>query len=73
MMAVKVTTEPAFGHERPEMLFEGDFHLHSGGDQSYDVAADGRFLMLQQPSGDADTDLIVITNFFEELRDRVPN
>ena len=71
MMAAKVTTEPTFRAERPEMLFEGEFFLHGAGDQSYDVAPDGRFLMVQQNSDIAD--LIVVTNFFEELKERVPN
>ncbi len=71
MMAVKVTTEPTFSAERPEMLFEGNFYLHPPGDQSYDVAADGRFLMLQRSSGGAE--LGVVLNFFEELKERVPN
>ena len=53
------------------MLFEGAFHLHSNGDQSYDVAADGRFLMIQEEP--SDEQLVVVTNFFEELKRLVPN
>ena len=71
MMSVKVTTAPTFRAERPEMLFEGDFSLWGGGDQSYDVAADGRFLMIQQPSYRAD--VFVVQNFFEELKRQVGN
>ena len=51
------------------MLFEGDFYLHLG-DQSYDVAPGSRFLMIQQASR---PNLIVVTNFLEELKERVGN
>ena len=71
MMTVKVTTEPTFETSRPEMLFEGNFYLNGNGDQSYDVARDGRFLMIQE-GGDAQS-LVVVTNFFEELKERVGN
>ena len=48
----------------------------SGGSQPYDVATDGRFVMIQ--SGEAARDagigpnLILIQNWFEELKRLVP-
>ena len=68
-----MTTEGAFSVGRPEMLFEGDFVTHPAGDQSYDVALDGRFLMVRQDVGDQQQQLIVVTKFSEELKRLVPN
>ena len=40
---------------------------------NYDIAADGqRFLMLRE-EGAADSALILVQNFFEVLKERVPN
>ena len=70
MMAVKVTTQPTFRSERPAILFEGDIFITSSGDQSYDVTADGRFLMMERESPQ---ELLVVTNFLDELKARIPN
>ena len=45
MMSVQVRTEPTFSHGTPEPLFGGLYQCCVG--MSYDVAADGRFLMLK--------------------------
>ncbi len=40
---------------------------------NYDVASDGRFLMLQSESGEPRRDRInIVLNWFEELKERVP-
>jgi serine/threonine-protein kinase len=70
-MAAEVTTEPRFKASTPRMLFEGPYLNVPG--VSYDVAADGRFLMLEenykQPTT---TQLKVILNWSEEVKRRVP-
>ena len=71
MMVVNVRTEPTFSASTPEVLFSGEFSPPSGGGNPYyDVAPDGeRFLMLVDPAG---SDIRVIINWFEELKQRVP-
>ncbi len=70
-MAAEVTIEPQFKASTPRMLFEGPYLNVPG--VSYDVAADGRFLMLEenykQPTT---TQLQVILNWSEEVKRRVP-
>ena len=66
------TTGSSFGWGNPEQLFEGRFEVAPGGNQNYDVAPDGRFLMLRNERGSAPTQLKVVVNFFEELKARVP-
>jgi hypothetical protein len=47
-----------------------------GGVHSYDVAADGRFLMIRSPSGTTEAggsaSIVVVENWFEELERLVP-
>ncbi len=74
MMTVSITTDPAFTAGKPRPLFEEDRYQPSLGVRSYDVAADGRFLMLEmaeQPSQRV-TELRVVLNWFEELKELVP-
>ena len=75
MMAVDVTLGATFTVGRPRMLFEG----RSGGQaliRGYDVTADGRrFIMVQdkeQPPEPAITEMVLVQNWFEELKRRVP-
>ena len=66
------TTQTEFPFGTPEVLFEGRYAQAVGG-VYYDVHPDGdRFLMLQ-PSQDATpSELRVVLNWFEELKERVP-
>ena len=75
LMAVPVQTEPSFTQGTPEVLFEGPYVLGPG--RNYDVAPDGqRFLMITEGGGAEDTSaaptIIVVQNWFEELRRLVP-
>ena len=71
LMAVPVQTAPSFMPGTPEVLFEAEYFLGLGG-RSYDVAADGqRFLMIKE-GGDAAQNVILVQNWFEELRRLVP-
>ena len=68
MMAVAVTTEPTFTIGTPEVLFKKPYY-RSGG-RNYDLAPDGRLLMIKQHS--ATPNIHVVLNWFEELKARVP-
>jgi serine/threonine-protein kinase len=78
VMAVPVETEGAFSFGTPVQLFTGRYLQFPGQTaRTYDVARDGRFLMIL--SGDEDTaatpaSIVVVQNFSEELKQRVrPN
>ncbi len=74
MMAVEITTEPTFSASTPRLLFEGSFLRSAGFPAFYDVTPDGqRFVMLQQVGPDSGaTQINVVLNWFEELKQRVP-
>lgn len=71
-MVVRYNTNPKFSAELPTVLFEGDYLNVLG--HSYDVSPDGqRFLLLkssEEPS--RQTQLNVVTNWFEELKRKAP-
>ena len=69
MMAAEVATGPFEVVDRIE-LFVGRFN-NSPSTPSYDVAADGRFLMVEDDPDDS-VRVIVVQNWFEELKERVP-
>ncbi len=72
MMAVAVEAGSAFKAGTPRTLFEGRFTPGPNGVAGYDVAADGRFLMVQPLHPDPPTNQIqVVLNWVEELRRRV--
>ena len=78
MMAVAVnTTEDEFSFSVPERLFDTRLAAFpTAPNTSYDVARDGRFLMLEpQTEGDgarAESQIVVVQNFAEEVARRVP-
>ncbi len=75
MMAVPTTFEPELSLGQPELLFEGPFERSSRDiEAQYDVATDGRFLMLLREEGQAEETMRinVVLNWFEELKARVP-
>ena len=70
MMAVSVGHEP-FSESPPRVLFEGRYARMVSGPLNYDVNQNGdRFLMLK--SEREEQDLVVVLNWFEELKARVP-
>ncbi|MHC4539905.1 MAG: protein kinase domain-containing protein [Planctomycetota bacterium] len=71
-MAVSISTEPEFKAGAPEVLFEGPY-INVGG-MSYDVAPDGKRLLVLKPQFDDSQirELHVVTNWFEELKRLVP-
>jgi hypothetical protein len=75
MMAVDITTQPAFSAGKPKMLFEGPYIPPSPNISFYDVSADGqRFLMVKPiEQAQAATQIVVVQNWSEELKRRVPS
>ncbi|TDI15273.1 MAG: hypothetical protein E2P05_07430, partial [Acidobacteria bacterium] len=74
MMAVEIQTEPEFESGEPVELWTSPYFSQEGLFTNYDVASDGRFLMLGIPNLDeAETMTInVVLDWFEELKERVP-
>ncbi len=78
MIAATISEEatPPVGERAP--LFQAAAYRLGVGYRQYHVAPDGRFLMQKQPGG-ASADggetpqITVVLNWFEELRERVPN
>ncbi len=71
VLVASISTEPEFTHGSPKVLFEGPYN--NVPDLSYDVAPDGRFLVLQPEYDDSKVrELHVVTNWFEELKRLVP-
>jgi hypothetical protein len=75
MMAVDVSTEPSFSAGKAKVLFQGSYVSTLGTLPFYDVSPDGqRFLMLKPTEQTAAlTQIIVVQNWFEELKRLVPS
>ena len=73
VLAVSIQTDPSFVQGTPEELFEGQSDLGPGG-RTYDVSPDGeRFLMIKPAeSASATSQIIVVQNWFEELKRLAP-
>jgi len=76
MMAVEVTTTPAFSASAPVPLFDIPPYSNPSAGTPYDVAPDGkRFVMLKDggaSNGQDELKLRVVLNWFEELRRLAP-
>jgi Tol biopolymer transport system component len=75
MMAVDITTQPAFAAGKPRQLFEGRYLRSPYSVPFYDVSPDGqRFLMLKPVEQEqaAPTQINVVLNWTEELKRLVP-
>ena len=72
MMRVDIDASESFVPGTPEVLFEGRYYVGQG--RSYDVAPDGRFLMLKETDDGAAgvTQIQVVLNWHQELLERVP-
>ena len=67
-MEARVKLRPEFSSERAQVLFRGPYVLDSFGNPNFDVAPDGRFLMVRgEPTEPAE--LKVVLNWFDELVD----
>jgi len=66
LMEAEVSTDPELAVGRPELVLEGPFEY-------FDVAADGnRFLAAKVYRGEPITELVVVENWFEELKRKAP-
>jgi hypothetical protein len=75
MMAVDIATQPNFSAGKPHVLFEGPYEPAPLTNPNYDVSPDGqRFLMLKpvEQAQAAPTQINVVLNWFEELKQKVP-
>jgi Tol biopolymer transport system component/predicted Ser/Thr protein kinase len=75
MMAVDIATQPSFAAGKPRMLFAGQYEPTPFTNPNYDVSPDGqRFLMLKpnEQAEVAPTQINVVLNWFEELKQKVP-
>ena len=82
LMAAAVQLTPTFSFGNPTALFESPTLLLDGRSvgtmtgRTYDVARDGRFLMIKKNAGSSESkappaSMIVVQNWFEELKARV--
>jgi serine/threonine-protein kinase len=72
MMAVPVTIGSSISAGAPRVLFEGRYQISDTSSDGYDVASDGRFLMVEpiappQPA----PQIAVVLNWFDDVRSRV--
>jgi serine/threonine-protein kinase len=75
MMVVEIATQPGFAAGTPRMLFAGLYEVAPVPSADYDVSPDGqRFLMLKSAdqAEAAPTQINVVLNWFEELKQKVP-
>jgi serine/threonine-protein kinase len=77
LMAVDVDTATVFSARAPRLLFEGPYEAPQQGRQIFDVSLDDqRFLMIKRAeTSDAEAlepELIVVQNWFEELKRLAP-
>jgi dipeptidyl aminopeptidase/acylaminoacyl peptidase len=79
VMGVAIETESEFKAGKPEVLFRGKiFNSTQNDPHTWDISPDGnRFLMMKEFGAEEHTieaprKIIVVTNWFEELKERVP-
>jgi Tol biopolymer transport system component len=75
MMAVDIAAQSGFSAGTPHMLFEGKYEPAPVPGDNYDVSPDGqRFLMVKPVEQEqaAPTQINVVLNWFEELKQKVP-
>ena len=79
-MSVSIDTKATFSAGKPRMLFQGPYVTGYEDSPAWDISPDGKkFLMIKQPSPTDKPDsaagprkIIVVTNWAEELKERVP-
>ena len=67
-----VETEPTFAPGQAEVLFSATEFRSTAAEPRYDVTPDDeRFIMIRQTGETGAGEIIVVVNWFEELRQRV--
>ena len=76
MIAVPVQSGTTLVAGRPQVLFELPMLVATAGNRPYDIAPDGRFLIIRSDQAEAGVapapNLVVVQNWFEELKRLVP-
>ena len=76
MLAVPVQSGTTLVAGRPQVLFEFAMFPTAAGQRPYDIAPDGRFLIIRSGQTEADgstaPNMIVVLNWYEELKRLVP-
>jgi hypothetical protein len=76
MMAVAISTEAELAPGKPTLLFEGAYEMGTAfgpvPGTNYDVAPDGRFVMIRRGESAGPAQINVVQNWFEELKRLVP-
>jgi WD40 repeat protein len=76
MMAVEIATQPSFSAGKSKMLFAGQYQASPSPvpNANFDVSPDGQRFLMVKPGGQdqAATQINVVLNWFEELKQKVP-
>jgi serine/threonine-protein kinase len=72
IMAVPVRLSPEFVVGQPTALFDDRFDRGGGVIRNYDITPDGRKFLMVEARQSAPTELLVVLNWFEELKRLVP-
>jgi Tol biopolymer transport system component len=76
MMAVSIQTAPELSIGTPRMLFDARDYRAAGDSRPWDIAPDGRFLMLKDSSTQSisgSRQIILVQNWFDEPTRTVPS
>ncbi len=74
LVVADVVAAPTFRVAQHQVLFSGIGYAANEFDRQYDVSLDDqRFLMILLGEEDAVGEMAVVMNWFEELKERVPN
>jgi Tol biopolymer transport system component len=72
MMAVDVATKPTFALGNPRMLFAGQYVPAPVPITNYDVSQDGQRFLMVKPEEKVISQINIVQNWFEELKQKVP-
>jgi len=72
MMAARRAAAPDLSWGDPTALFPADYIWSEIFGRPFDVAPDGRFLMMKRVSGSRPEEITIVLNWFEELKRLVP-
>ena len=74
LMVAPIETEPTFSSGTPEFLLSTRGYTNRRSQRFYDISPDGRLFLLTKGAADTSTpaQIVVIQDWFEELRERVP-
>ena len=71
MVAVELIPGPTFRTGRQQRLFDSSDYWTNRFHRVYDVASDGRFLLLRRGGASGEESVVVVENFVRELRERL--